>query len=87
MKDATISIRLPTVLLNDLKNIATENYYVDLSEQIRAIIREKNKEYLQTKPSKTNIETTQNSTSQSEIEKQKLIHELQIIIEKLNKEL
>ena len=87
MKDATVSVRLPNTLLKDLKQIATQNYYVDLSEQIRAIIREKNKQYLQTQQNKTNSIKQTQTISQSEIEKQKLINELQIIIEKLNKEI
>lgn len=86
-KDATISVRLPSSLSKELKQIATKNHYVDLSEQIRDVIRQKNNKYLvqESRTSKTSQSTAPKDKEQIMQEKLKLISELQKIIQELNK--
>lgn len=94
MKDATISVRLPSALIKELKNIASKYHYVDLSEQIRDIIRQKNRKYLQhpinnvTKENSNNLDLDKDIyREKDDAHKQILISELQNLIEKLSKEL
>lgn len=83
-KDATISVRLPSTLIKELKQIATGNHYLDLSEQIREIIRQKNNKYLKTEQNQNSPSNSQKSENVTQ-EKLKLISELQKIIQELNK--
>ncbi|MEA2036658.1 MAG: hypothetical protein U9O94_04065 [Nanoarchaeota archaeon] len=41
MKDIMVSIRMPETLLSELKSWAEEEHYMDVSEQIRTIVRDK----------------------------------------------
>ena len=41
VNDVVVSIKMPKSMVLDLKQMAVENHYLDLSEQIRDIIREK----------------------------------------------
>jgi len=41
MADVMVTIRLPDTLLEELKNLAKEQHYVDLSELIRSVLRRK----------------------------------------------
>lgn len=75
MKDVIVSIRLPSSLTKELKDLAKANHYVDLSEQLRDVIRQKTITYLEPKiqPQKTD-------------EKEQLVKELTSLIEKLRKQ-
>lgn len=46
MKDAMISVRMPLSMIQELKELAQENHYVDLSEQLRDILRVKCNKYI-----------------------------------------
>ncbi|MBN2454496.1 hypothetical protein JXB11_03035 [Candidatus Woesearchaeota archaeon] len=41
MTDMLVSVRLPGSLLEELKNFVRKNHYLDISEALRAILREK----------------------------------------------
>ena len=41
MTDVMVSIRLPKKLLEELQNTARKNHYMDLSEAVRSILRQK----------------------------------------------
>ena len=41
MTDAVVSIRVPKTLVKELKELAKTNHYMDVSEEVRSIIREK----------------------------------------------
>jgi Arc/MetJ-type ribon-helix-helix transcriptional regulator len=39
--DKIVSVRMPESLVNDLKDLSIKNHYLDVSEEIRSILREK----------------------------------------------
>jgi Arc/MetJ-type ribon-helix-helix transcriptional regulator len=41
MNDIIVSIRLPESLLKELKELAEKHHYMDVSEEIRSIVRDK----------------------------------------------
>lgn len=45
MLDQIVSVRMPVSLVNELKNISEKNHFLDVSEAIRSIIRERWTEY------------------------------------------
>lgn len=45
MPDKIISVRMPSSLINELKELAEKNHYLDVSEEIRSLLREKYLEY------------------------------------------
>lgn len=40
-KNSLVSIRIPETLLKDLQNLAQKNHFLDVSEQVRSIVRNK----------------------------------------------
>ncbi|MEM4397528.1 MAG: ribbon-helix-helix domain-containing protein [Candidatus Woesearchaeota archaeon] len=41
MPDKIISVRMPKSLINELKDLAEKNHYLDVSEQVRSLLRQK----------------------------------------------
>lgn len=41
MADRVISVKMPGSLIEALRNLQAEHHYLDLSEQLRSIVREK----------------------------------------------
>ncbi|MEM3373963.1 MAG: ribbon-helix-helix domain-containing protein [Candidatus Woesearchaeota archaeon] len=41
MPDKIISVRMPKSLINELKELADKNHYLDVSEEVRALLRQK----------------------------------------------
>ena len=41
MNDVMVSIRLPAKLLSEIKSLVENGYYMDISEAIRCIVRDK----------------------------------------------
>ena len=80
MKDAMISVRIPSTLVQELKEIAESNHYLDLSEQIRDIIR-----------IKCSTQLTNNSEpellNEKSNDKEKLVQNLQALLEQLKKDM
>lgn len=87
MKDTVLSIRLPSSLVKELKSLLEKEHFLDMSEQIRTIVREKCEEY--SKPYQHELKKIshqmeeKHSNIKKEIEKQKLIEELNKIIKEL----
>ena len=83
-----ISVRLPETLVQELKDLTQKNHYMDLSEQVREVIRKKCLQH--TQPYRYELQQmTQNlekniTTKKETEDKQKLIEELTKIINKLN---
>lgn len=78
MKDAMISVRLPSTLIQQLKDLAEKHHYLDMSEQVREILRIKCAQYL-AEPQKKPVPTTETS------DKQRLVESLQQIIDQIKK--
>ena len=83
-KDVMISIRVPTSLVKELKDLTETNHYMDLSEHMRAIMREKSMQYVEPyryELSKMRTEMENSiSTNKAIEEKKKLVEELKLII-------
>ncbi|MFH1916448.1 MAG: hypothetical protein ABIJ21_04230 [Nanoarchaeota archaeon] len=47
MRDVIVSVRMPKSMAIELKSLAKANHFLDVSEEIRTIIREKTKSYNQ----------------------------------------
>ena len=89
MKDTVVSVRLPTTLVQELKMLAQEQHYLDLSEQIRTIIRQKCEQYSQ--PYKHEVQKMREqlelslTESKEDKDKEKILEELQKIMMELKK--
>lgn len=87
MKDVMISVRVPSGLLKELKDLTEKNHYLDLSEHTRAIIREKSMQYVE--PYKYELSKMRDqmekkiSDNKALEEKKKLVEELKDIIKGL----
>jgi len=60
MKDIMVSIRIPESLLNELKESSKKKHYMDVSEEVRTIVRDrwqeaKNPELMELKKLKESI--------------------------------
>lgn len=87
MKDVMISVRVPSGLVKELKELTEKNHYMDLSEHIRAIIREKSMQFAEPyryELSKMREQMENRISSNKAIEeKKKLMEELKNIIHEL----
>lgn len=81
--NSLVSIRIPKSLFSELQNISEKNHYLDVSEQVRSIVREKWQEakdpqaYHLKKLRKEIVESLKTKTEENA--KGKLIQELERI--------
>ena len=80
MKDAVVSVRIPVSIIQELKTLTKSNHYIDLSEQIREIIRQKILQY--STEEKEQKQTAKEQTN----DKKAILEQLQKLIEELKKE-
>ncbi len=45
MPDQIVSVRMPVTLINELKQLAEKNHFLDVSEEVRSLLREKWQEH------------------------------------------
>jgi Arc/MetJ-type ribon-helix-helix transcriptional regulator len=45
MPDQIVSVRMPVTLINELKELAEKNHFLDVSEEVRSLLREKWQEH------------------------------------------
>ena len=83
MKNAMISVRMPSTLVQELRDIAEKNHYLDLSEQIREILRIKCESY----ESYNKVSGKEEPSKQENEGKEQLIRQLQSILEQMKREL
>ncbi len=76
VNDVVVSVKMPRNMILDLKEMASENHYLDLSEQIRDIIREKTLK---------KILDYQKAQAPERSDKDKIIQELLRVVEELKK--
>ncbi|MBN1793020.1 hypothetical protein JW826_05040 [Candidatus Woesearchaeota archaeon] len=84
MVDSIVSIRMPSSLVHELKSLSKENHFLDVSEELRSIIKIKTREY------KLKISDGQNITEEREekiVEKQVDFKTENIVKEELVKRL
>jgi Arc/MetJ-type ribon-helix-helix transcriptional regulator len=66
-----VSVRMPKPLVQELRTLVEKNHYLDFSEQLRSVIRQRAQHYLEPQP-------TQNS---NQSRKQQLLKELKELLE------
>ena len=87
MKDTVISVRMPAGLVKELKALVPKNHFLDLSEQLRSVVRTKCMQF--SKPysyelKKLREDLEKEITLKHKVEdKQKMIEDLKKIIEGL----
>jgi len=80
MKDLIISVRMPASLVKELKELSEKNHYMDLSEELRSVLRDKCTEYKQRQSTPDKKVSDSISTQQKT-----LVEGLQSIIRELQK--
>jgi Arc/MetJ-type ribon-helix-helix transcriptional regulator len=45
MADMIVSVRMPVSMIDELKELAEKNHFLDVSEEIRSLLRDKHREY------------------------------------------
>ncbi|MBS3130843.1 hypothetical protein J4212_00265 [Candidatus Woesearchaeota archaeon] len=89
MTDVLVSIRMPKSLLDELKQLAKEQHFLDLSEQLRSIVRKEwakaqSPELFQLNKLRQDIEKETRKTSEEKVREQ-INKELEAIKEQLMK--
>lgn len=85
MNDQLVSIRMPKTLVKELQTLVQENHYLDLSEELRSIIRRHAQFYLEPQANNTlhlreELEK-ELLTKHEQLKKEALIKELQTLLE------
>ena len=75
MNDVMVSVRMPKSLSSELKSLVNQNHFLDLSEEVRSIVREKwmgavNPELFEIKKLRDNIETELRKKSAKRIDEE-----------------
>ena len=80
MKDTIVSVRMPSTLVKELRGLAEKNHYMDLSEELRSVIRDKVMAHQSRIDSKSTTEAEKILTQQKT-----LVQGLQSIIKQLER--
>jgi len=72
MADKLVSIRMPNPLITELKSLVKKNHYLDLSEELRSIIRQRARTYLNPR---------EQPKQNAKLRKQELLRELKSLLE------
>ncbi len=89
MKDKIVTIKIPEKMLSDLRKAAYDRNFIDISEEVRSVIRQKWLMYndlriMKVKKLKDEIKVEVEKKSQS-IAREKVINELEDIKKKVQK--
>ncbi len=83
MSERVITIKMPKSLLVELKVLTNEHHYIDLSEQIRSVVRQKCLKYIapyqELRQVKQDIE--QQITNSNKQKKEQILSQLQRLLE------
>jgi Arc/MetJ-type ribon-helix-helix transcriptional regulator len=83
MVDSIVSVRMPSSLVQRLKELSKENHFMDLSEELRSVIKNKIQSY-QLKIGKVEEEKPKTTGFKSEnIVKEELVKRLKNMIKEL----
>jgi hypothetical protein len=88
MVDAIVSVRMPSSLVQRLKSLSKENHFLDVSEEVRSIIRIKIREYKLKLGNRkeAKIEKKSEELKQENIVKEELVKKLKEMIRELENE-
>jgi Arc/MetJ-type ribon-helix-helix transcriptional regulator len=86
MVDSIVSVRMPSSLVQKLKRLSSENHFLDVSEEVRSIIKTKIKFYGDNSYTKTEeqIEKKESPDYKTEnIIREELVKKLKLMIKEL----
>jgi Arc/MetJ-type ribon-helix-helix transcriptional regulator len=79
MSERIVSVKMPVSLVKELRTLTQQHHYLDLSEQIRSIVRQKALKYSQESSLLHDIELQIKESNQQR--KEQLLQELQRLLE------
>ena len=83
MADHIVSVRMPSTLVEELKKLAKENHYLDVSEEVRSLLREKWLE--QKQPVKSRLSAARENIAKAQIpEKIEALKKALKLLEEIN---
>jgi len=85
MVDSIVSVRMPSSLVQKLKNLSQENHFLDVSEEVRSIIRLKTREYKLKLGEDEPIQEKPADFKTENVVKEELIKRLKSMIKELEK--
>jgi Arc/MetJ-type ribon-helix-helix transcriptional regulator len=84
MAERVVSVKMPTTLVQQLRSLTHEHHYLDLSEQVRSIVRQKclqySSPYSDVQQLREAIEE-QIKNSSSQLKKEQILKELARLLE------
>jgi metal-responsive CopG/Arc/MetJ family transcriptional regulator len=83
MVDSVISVRMPSSLVQRLKELSKDNHFLDLSEEVRSIIKFKIKNYTEEIPEKSEEAQKPADFKTENIVKEEVVKRLKKIIKEL----
>ncbi len=85
MVDSIVSVRMPSSLVQRLRSLSKDNHFLDVSEEVRSIIRIKVREYKIKQGTKKGIslEKKKAELKQESIVKEELVKKLKEMIKEL----
>ena len=89
MTGSIVSVRMPSSLVQKLRELAKENHFLDVSEEVRSIIKSQIRRYGQEPSSSDKLETKKVVTTNyktKNLVKEEMIKRLKKIIEELQDE-
>jgi Arc/MetJ-type ribon-helix-helix transcriptional regulator len=83
LSERVVSVKMPPSLVHELKRLTSEHHYLDLSEQIRSVVRQKCLKYTQPYDdiAKLRKDLEQQITSATASRKEQILQELQRLLE------
>jgi metal-responsive CopG/Arc/MetJ family transcriptional regulator len=81
MTEKVISVKMPTALVKELKHLTHEHHYIDLSEQVRSVVRQKCLKYSQQESGKLLGDIERQIKESNQQRKEQILRELQKLLE------
>jgi Arc/MetJ-type ribon-helix-helix transcriptional regulator len=83
VSERVVSVKMPSTLVHELKRLTAEHHYLDLSEQIRSVVRQKCLKYTQPYDdiAKLRKELEQQMSNVNASRKEQILQELQRLLE------
>ncbi len=85
MVDSIVSVRMPSSLVQKLRDLSIENHFLDVSEEVRSIIRAKTREYKEKMGIEEPIVEKPADFKTENMVKEELIKRLRTMIKELEK--
>ncbi len=81
MTERVVSVKMPSSLVSELRSFTREHHYIDLSEQVRSVVRQKALKYAQQESSTVLEEVGRRIKEGDQQRKEELLRELQRLLE------